>query len=176
MSTRKPSPPAPLRKPATLDHLRKKRTISRFVSFCTEDIPEPERPNLDATEQQRAAYEQAHAEWKAAVEDATVEFVVRSLSRRQYADLIESCPPTDEQIAEAKQKGEPRPDNNPDEFGPHLIAASIVEPEGITLEDAQTIWNEWPNGEVQSLANICLALNQTSRLEYYQGKSGGTRG
>lgn len=164
------------RRPATLDHLRKKRTLSQIVSFCVEDISEPQAPGRKATAEQRKAYEQAHQKWQAEVEANTVELVIRSLSRRTYQDLVDSCPPTLEQIERAKAQGLAPPDNDEEKFGPALIAASIVEPDGVTLEDAQTIWDEWPNADVRTLATACLILNQTSRLDYYQGKSAGTGG
>lgn len=176
MSTRKPSPPPPMRKPATLDHLRKKRQLSRFVSFCPEDLPEPNGLRMDSTDKERKEHEVAIKEWREAVEEATVEFVISSLSRLKYQELIEAHPPTEEQIEEAKKNNEVKPDNNPDTFGPALIAACISQPEGVTQEDADAIWNEWPPGEALDLYLQCVQLNRSSRLEFYQKKSGTTRG
>lgn len=176
MPTSKPKAPAPLRKPATLDHLRKKRQLSRFVSFCIEDLPEPNGLRMDSSDAERKAHEAATQEWRAAVEEATVEFTISSLSRQKYQELIEAHPPTDEQIADAKDKNEMKPDNNPDTFGPALIAACISEPQGVTLEDAKAIWNDWPPGEALDLYLQCVQLNRSSRLEFYQKKSGMTRG
>lgn len=170
------SKPSPSRRPATLDHLRKKRTLSQVVAFCVDDIPEPQVPGRKATPEQRKAFEEAHAKWQAEVEAATVEFVIRSMSRRAYQDLVDSCPPTPEQVERAKTQGLSPPDNNEEKFGPALIAASIVEPAGVTLDDAQTIWDEWPNADVRMLGTACLILNQTSRLDYYQSKSAGMGG
>lgn len=179
LATQTRKKPAPLRKPATLDHLRKARTVSRVVSFGTEDIPEPEKPGLSASEADKKAYEAAYEQWKAQVEEAAVEFVVTSLSRKRYRQLLEDHPATEEQIAEAKDRADPKPSNNSDTFGPALIAESITEPEGVTLEDAQSIWDNWPAGEIigyGGLVTQLVMLNEQSRLEYHQGKSGGTRG
>lgn len=178
-ATKTRKPPAPLRKPATLDHLRKARTVSQVVSLCTEDIPEPERLKAGASELERKAYERAVEDYNAAVEAATVEMVITSLPRKTYRDLLDAHQPSETQIKEAKDAGEPRPTNDGDPFAVALLHASITEPEGVTDEDAQHIVDNWPAGEVAGYGGIvsrCIALNESSRLEYHQGKSGGTRG
>lgn len=176
MPATKAKAPAPLRKPATLDHLRKQRRLSSTVSFCLEDLPEPKAPSLNAPIEQRKAHEAAIKAWRSAVEEATVELVVKALSRRDYQDLLEAHPPSQEQIDRAERAGLAQPDNDTKSFIPALLAASIVEPEGITVEDAENIWNGWPTGDAETLANACILLNRTSRLEYYQGKSVGIGG
>lgn len=176
MPTQKASkPPPPLRTPATRDHLRKARTISQYVAFCPEDIPEPEAPRLGAPEEQREAYKAAVNDWQAEVDEKKVQILIQSMGRKAYRALIEAHPPTPEQVAKAKKDGTAVPDNNVETFPPALIAQSIKEPEGVTEEDVAFMWAEWPQGEIESLAQMCLALNQTSRLEFHQSKSGTTR-
>lgn len=174
--------PPPLRRPATKDHLRKQRQLSLFVSFCTEDLPEPEGLKLKHTDADKRAYEAAIETWRAEVEENTVEAVIKSMSRRAYQDLVDACPPTEAQIAKAKLLNQPPPDNDINKFAPGLIVAGFFligendEHLPITQADAEYIWDEWPNGEVDALVSTIHSLCSRSRLEVYRGKSGGTRG
>lgn len=93
---------------------------------------------------------------EADIRDATVEFVLRSIGRRAWSDLLAKFPPTDAQrIAFGR-----RLDHDPDTFPYEALAACIVEPEDVTPEKVRDLeevitssqWDElWVGG--------CLSLN-----------------
>lgn len=108
------------------------------------------------------------------VEEQTVEFVFRSIGRARFDEVMESCPPTDKQLNDAKKKGEDVPLWNGDTFPPALVAACIVEPE-LTEDEVFEIWEDedWNHAEVLSLFMAALEVNQSRNIANL-GKGFGT--
>ena len=118
--------------------------------------------------------EEAFSEIELKAEESTVEFVFRSIGRAKFDEVMESCPPTDEQSKDAKLKGEDAPIWNGETFPPALVAAAIVDPE-LTEEQVFEIWEgeDWNHAEVLSLFMAALEVNQ-SRSVADLGKGFGT--
>lgn len=85
------------------------------------------------------------------VEATRQTFVFEGIGRRQFNELLESAPPKEEDI-----------EFDPDIFIPALLAAGCVEP-GLTLEQAQRIYDEWTDAEVTALFLAAFGANRTAR-------------
>ena len=171
------------RRPATFDHLRsKKKPITRSVAICSDsdlqdawDLLQMQVTNARSTltfrddEQTQRELDDLLAqveEMKPQVEEATLTFRFRSLSRKKYDELQSAHLPTPAQIQEAKDSGLGIPAVNTDSFPPALIAASCVEPE-MTLDDAKSLWEDdenWSQGELTMLYEVAIAVNQQRRV------------
>ena len=88
---------------------------------------------------------------RARVEEATVGFTFRALSRLEFEKLREAHPSDDktEQF-------------DSETFGPALIAACSVEPV-LTDGDAQELWDTWGNAEAIQLFAAAWAVNTEIR-------------
>lgn len=87
-----------------------------------------------------------------------VEFTFEAIGRKAWSDLQAQHPPTDEQIAEGRDDGI-RPDFNPETFPAAAIAASCVEPSGMTVEKAQRLLDGWTVSQTRKLWSACLSAN-----------------
>lgn len=114
--------------------------------------------DADEIKRTKAAVGRAQKKFDACFEHLTI----RALRPRDYDDLIEEHPPTEEQLAAATDPLD-TPQWNRETFRPALLAACI---EGdMTAED----WAEWleessSRGEGQKLFIVTLALNEAERL------------
>lgn len=88
---------------------------------------------------------------EAEMDASTVEFVVRSVSRRTWADLLAKFPPSKEE----RRAGH---DHDPDKFPPAAIAACIDE---MSAEQATKLADVLPAGEFHKLWMAALRLNIT---------------
>ena len=87
------------------------------------------------------------------VADARVTFKFKSIGREPYATLLDEFKP---------REGNDFDDElgfNADEFPPHLLALSGIQPE-MDLEDAYKIWNEWSDSETMLLIMAAVAANK----------------
>lgn len=168
-------------KPATFDHLAKKKPVERTVSIYLEDGPvdhfnevaqEYERLRLrrntgkaddDAGQAELARLKKKVDAARAALEEVTVYVRFRSIGRRNFEDLMREHPPTEEQKAEAKEKFGQETQYNGDTFPPALIAASAIEPE-LTVEQAEQIVNDWNESEAISLFQAAYEVNTQRRV------------
>lgn len=82
---------------------------------------------------------------------STVTFVLSSVSRRVWADLLAANAPTDEQ----RRAGH---DHNPDTFPVAAVAACAVEP-SLSLQQAEKLIDVLPAGEWSKLWVTALHLN-----------------
>lgn len=89
---------------------------------------------------------------------AVVTFRFRALPRKQRSDLQAEHPPTEDQQQQARDEGLTA-SWNPDTFPPALVAASCVEPAGITVEAAQRAYETWAEGQWAPLWRACTAAN-----------------
>lgn len=168
MATRKPSPPVPLKRPATLDHLRKKEpregTLAVVISdSAAEHYEECRRAAFHATGDDLVA---AHEALKAAEDElaeATVHITVRAIGRRAYENLARSHPPTEAQIAEVKKAApDATPQWNTDTFPPALVAACMIEPT-ISIAEATELLDNWNIEESTRLFMACETVCQQGR-------------
>jgi len=83
--------------------------------------------------------------------------IVKGLKRKDYRELLDAHTPdpTDD---------EPNPDEDTQSFAPALISACLDEPK-VTVDDATTIWEEWPREESMTLYAACVNVCVGSRLE-----------
>jgi hypothetical protein len=97
--------------------------------------------------------------------DLVVEFVFRSVGRRKYEDLVDSCPPSKKQLAEAQKDGTDAPGWNQESFPPTLIAAALVEPE-LSEEEVFEIWesDDWNQAELVTLFMAAMAVNAERKV------------
>lgn len=84
----------------------------------------------------------------------TRRFVFESIGKRAWRDLLAEHPPTKEQRASLGMAL----DHNPDTFPPAAMAATCVEP-GMTAEQAQWFYDEFPIGVVERVWNAVLLAN-----------------
>lgn len=87
--------------------------------------------------------------------ETAVEFVFQDLGRKKFEDLWKQFPPSDE-LRELGYQWDP------DSFGPPLLAASCIKAggsDGLTLEQAQTIYDDWSTGEAEALVMGAINAN-----------------
>jgi hypothetical protein len=121
--------------------------------------PTPEIGDPEAVQQARLAQEIQRLEEEC--ERASVTFRFRGLSRRDHSDLLAAHPPTEEQQKELAELGLAASANS-ETFPPALVAASCIEPPGVTLETATEAFEQWPGGTWSVLWRACMAANQGS--------------
>ncbi|MFJ6136482.1 hypothetical protein [Kitasatospora sp. NPDC092286] len=104
-----------------------------------------------------------------ALADATIELTFRALPRPVWEALLAAHAPTEEQA----DKGQ---DYNVDTFPSALIAASHVERDaagtevdGMTVADAQSLLDEWSDGDAKVLFTGALMVNQKLRADLGKG-------
>lgn len=119
--------------------------------------PAPDIGDPEAVEQNRLAQEIQRLEEEC--EQASVTFRFRGLSRRAHSDLLAAHPPTEEQQRELGELGLAATANS-ETFPPALVAASCIEPAGVSLAAARAAFEEWPGGTWSVLWRACLAANQ----------------
>lgn len=79
-----------------------------------------------------------------------ITFTFRDIGRKRFDDLLNEHPPTKE------EKEEKNYQYHPETFGPALLAATAIDPP-MSIEDAQAIFDEWSQGEVEALFMTALA-------------------
>ena len=92
-------------------------------------------------------------------EELSVTFRFRGLGRRANDELMARPEhrPTDEQKAEFKKEGgQGELTFNTETYPPALIAATCIEPEGMTLEKAQRLFDDWTTGDVEGLFTAAM--------------------
>ena len=165
-STKPKSTPAPLKRPATADHLRsQKKPIRLTVDILLEDIPEPSESEGD----------EAWDAYRQRVAEATATMTFQSIGRKRYDGLVDAHPPTEQNREEAKQRDEDPPAWNPETFMPALVRASCAEPE-LSEEDVQSIFDEWNQGELLELWQAALYVNTQRRTANLGKGFGRTKG
>lgn len=92
---------------------------------------------------------------EADVREASIEMVLRSIGRRAWSDLLAKFPPTDEQ----RKKFGRRLDHDPETFPYEALAASIVEPEGVTAEKLRDLEEVLTSSQWDEMWVGCLSLN-----------------
>lgn len=99
----------------------------------------------------------------AQIDDSKAEFVFRDPGRKRFEALVDACPASEADKAEAKKNNQPIPGWDPETFVPGVLALASYEPE-LSLEDAQEIYDEWGRGDVEALFNAALqaCLEQAS--------------
>lgn len=121
-------------------------------------------------------FEKIKSEYDAALaesEEFVVEFVVRSIGRDRFEEILNDNPPTEQQKNKAKKDGEEEPSWNPETFMPALMAASIVSP-AITEEEMQEMWTseDWNAAELFIIFAAALQVNQTRKVVNLGKESG----
>lgn len=88
-------------------------------------------------------------------QDSVATFTFASIGRAAYDELVNACPPSDEQ-----RKEQPGIGWNPETFPPALVAAASFDPK-ISEAEALEIWNspDWNGGEVVKLFSAALEVN-----------------
>lgn len=91
---------------------------------------------------------------EAQIDEETVRFVIATVSREEWADLLAANPPTKEE----RRAGH---DHDPKRFPVAAVAACVIEPEDFTLADAQELARSKsvPPGEFNKLWVAALMLN-----------------
>lgn len=174
--------PSRTARPATLDHLSRKKPVQRRVPICldpaltesyilsealveqrSDELKEAptDRSRVKALDDARAARDAAKAE----VEENTVEVVFQALSRSTFDALVDAHPPTEAQKQAANDQGRPALAYNPDTFEAALIAASAIEPE-MPPEFVKQLFEDpnWNKAELLALWIGALGANQEHRI------------
>lgn len=162
-------------RPATFDHLTKKKPIElrdwivldddavRAHEQAKQKLSMLELSNATTLQMEQARRELADAETM--LREHAVEVVFRSIGRPSFERLRLSCPPSDEDLKAAREKGEPAPEYDVETFAPKLIAAACVEPK-MTVEQVESLITEhgWNAGEYAHLFQLALLAQQSRRL------------
>lgn len=100
------------------------------------------------------------------IESAKVVFSFKDPGRKAFEDLIEACPPTDEEKALAKEHGQSPPTWGTDSFVPGLLAIASLDPK-LDLDEAREIYDNWGRGDVEALFNTALqACMETASIPF----------
>lgn len=126
------------------------------------------------TPEQVAALEKELGTLKAAVDEATVRLVFRSIGAKAYDALVDAHPATDEDHDEIRAilGSTARAPYSGETFPPALIAASLAEPE-LPPEEVAAIWDTWNKEERTLLFNAALSVNSRARKVSDLGKGSG---
>lgn len=91
--------------------------------------------------------------------------------------LIESHPPTDEQIDRAEMLGRNHPQLDADTFDDAIVAASLIEPK-LTEEQLAEIWatGAWSTEERATMVAAAMEVNLTSSLRDQESLGKGSSG
>lgn len=89
--------------------------------------------------------------------DSNVTFVFQGLGRLREQELIDAHPPTAEQ-----KKAIPELQINPDAYQVALFQAACIEPDGMTVENWQQIYDEWTSGQVAVLWRAVQTVNKAA--------------
>ena len=95
------------------------------------------------------------------IRDAEVEFRFRGVGRKTLTDLTAAHPATAEQQEQVGGDGL-RMEWNPDTYPPALVAASCVQPAGVTVERAAHAYETWSHGQWSKLWRACISANMGS--------------
>jgi hypothetical protein len=172
------SAPTGLKRPATFDHLKKKQPLERRVTIALDqetleafdaagDALERAKLLNEPTEELETALEEARAK----LEETSAVLVFRSIGRKAYDRLVDTYPPTPEQIKEFQEDnpdregnpGKGKPPYDIDHFAPALVAASCVDP-AMTIEEVTELFDEWNAVEVAELWVAALEVNTQRRV------------
>lgn len=171
--------PTGLAKPATFDHLKKKKPLERIVTIPLDDecVERFERAK-DAVERAKLLKEPTEdleaklAEARAEVEANSVRMVFRCIGRKAYDALVDAHPPTPEQITQFREDnstpdGKPATKGKPpydiEKFAPALVQASCADPQ-LTLEQVNELFDEWNSTELAELWVAALEVNTQRRV------------
>lgn len=169
------SKPRPNRPVPTFDHLTKKKPVElrdwialdqQAASDLADANDTLERAKLlHADDPKAPALLEAQATYDTAREaamDSAVEVVFRALSQPKYKALKREFPPTEAQNDETQRRYGMQADVNADEFAPHLIAASCVQPV-MTVDQVRSLPEEfgWSDAEMTHLYQLALRTNES---------------
>lgn len=180
-------------RPATADHLKKKRPATKTVEVVLDpalavELRDAEAAHAEAeralavrpadTDLQAAAWAAAEEvevlRARAVDEDAVVAVRFRSIGRVAWDDLLDRHPPTDEQTAEAKKAGLGALNFNSDTYPPAVVAASLDDPK-LTAAEVLDMWDspDWNGAELQVLFAAALEVNSARHtLDVGKGSAG----
>jgi hypothetical protein len=123
------------------------------IDSLTEELAQARRSDSRLNELDRApAIAKRLVELEDAAHEAEVEFRFRAIGRKAWRDLVAANPPS----AEEKKAGA---DHN-ERFLVEAIAASCVEPAGVTLEQAEQLLDVLTESQAGKLWLACLAANR----------------
>jgi hypothetical protein len=167
-------------RPQTWDHLksRKKPNTQRVLLSLDPDVADRYndaksdhnlakiRVQAQPSEDNFAALDSAFTELEAAealLRDNCAEFLLRSIGRRRFEELVLEHQPTPEQREKAKRQGG-EANWNGDTFPQALVYASLVSPE-MTEAEVKEMWNDddWSAAETTELFMAALNANANRR-------------
>lgn len=120
--------------------------------------------------------DKAVAKARKALEAAAVTFSFRALGAEEFEALLHAHPPTKEDIATARRKGQ-SPPRFGDTFGPAFVAACLTEPV-LSPEEVAVIWKDpaWSFEERDALFAAAWVANQVRQMPDLGKESGPTGG
>jgi len=173
-------------KPLTTDHLRStKKPVIRVVRIAGDtellDRVEEMRQKVslakrqvippDGLDDMIAELEQLEGE----LDESMLVFRLRSIGAKRYEKMVLAHPPTEKQIAEAKEKGDTA-NFNAETLAPALLAACLIEPELTPEEADELIINseKFSAAEVEYLVGAAVGVNLQRRIAELGNGSRGT--
>lgn len=144
------------------EEAKSSRDLARFVlEAASEEQRVKLRGDLDQAE---ALYQEA----KAAVVEASTEFIFRAVGRVKYDKLLRENQKTTKQTEEDDKNEVPAEERvtwDPDRFPPALVAESIVEPK-LTHADIEEMWSseDWSTAELATLFGSAMQANNERHI------------
>ena len=89
--------------------------------------------------------------------EIAVTFTFTDIGRKNFDDLVHAHQPTEEQRKQIADLGGGILEYNTETFPPALISAAASDPE-ITVEEAQEIFDEWGQGDAETLFSVALIV------------------
>jgi hypothetical protein len=119
------------------DYLDRIRHLEQQAE-AAKDAAEDEGPRIASDVPEYLTLAREHDELVKEAEASALHVRVRALGRREWKDLVAAHPPQtvkDDKVTEAKERSDALSGVNDDTFKDALVAASVIEPEGITPEE-----------------------------------------
>lgn len=180
-------------RPATFDHLQKKKPLEKTVHiYLDDDAIAAHTAALEALERAKridlsrtgrdlpevleaqsllTGLEEALAKARAALDNETVTLRFRSIGRKRYDKLVHEYPTDEKQDAEHKDEhGVPAP-YDAEEFSVALIAASCVEPV-LSEDQVRELRDTWNVSEYVEMFMAALEVNTQRRVADLGNASG----
>ena len=89
--------------------------------------------------------------------EMAVTFTFTDIGRKNFDDLVHAHQPTEQQRKQIADLGGGILEYNTETFPPALISAAASDPE-ITLDEAQEIFDEWGQGDAETLFSVALIV------------------
>jgi len=126
--------------------------VGETIDGLERDLRDAQNASDTLSDGRVAGLEAALADARTRAAESEVEFRFQAIGSLRWGTLLAEHPPT-------KEDRELGSDHNPRTFGPAAVAASLIEPEGVTVEQVTELVERLSFGQWLVLWQTCLAVN-----------------